>query len=235
MMIEWEPIQRALLNKGYYMPPLTIDGIPGGGTRVAMIKFRRDKQLGVGDSLILDSHVLMLLGLPALGPNDAVEPPWMPILQAKMGLREVADKAALEAFLRSDGSTLGDPSKFPWCGDLAETVMLNSGYGPVPSNPYLALNWGTYGADAAELGYGVLVVYRRPGPNGNEGHVGFIVGISADGTRHRVRGGNENNQIGDAWIAADRLAFKRLPKTYNAKIPKLPVLKSDGTLSTNEA
>lgn len=231
--MDWKAYQQGLATAGFYLPPLTPDGIPGFGTRKASKAYQLAK--GFPISWPPDNRTLNSLRVALPAPSGLTTPMWGVILNAKMGLHEQRDKAALEAFLASDGSTLGDPSVFPWCGDLAETVVLNAGYGPVPSNPYLARNWAKWGVSAA-LGYYVLVVYGRPGPKGNEGHVGFIVGISQDGTRHRVRGGNEQNQIGDCWIAADRLIAARLPANYKGNISPLPVLDAKAQpLSTNEA
>ncbi len=228
----WKALQQALATAGYYRPPLTVDGIPGDGTRTALKKFQRAK--GFPLSFPPDNRTLNSL-LVSVKPPAVYTPPWGVILNAKMGLHEQRDKAALEAFLRSDGSTIGDPSVFPWCGDLAETVTLNSHYGPVPSNPYLARNWATWGKEA-NPGYFVYAVFKRPGPKGNEGHIGYLVGISQDGTRYRVRGGNEQNQIGDVWIGADRLLACRLPASYVGEISPLPVLDASAQpVSTNEA
>lgn len=228
----WKAVQQALATAGYYLPPLVVDGIPGNGTRAALKKFQRNR--GLQDVFPPDNRTLNSLRVSAR-PPALYTPPWGIIVNAKMGLHEQRDKAALEAFLRSDGSTIGDPSVFPWCGDMAETVTLNSDFGPVPSNPYLARNWAKWGKPA-DPGYFVYAVYQRPGPKGNEGHIGWIVGINQDGTRHRVRGGNEQNQIGDVWIPADRLVAFRLPASYAGPISPLPVLDSSAQpVSTNEA
>lgn len=239
-MYDWKAIQVGLQAKGFYKTldghALSADGIPGHGTHLAVDAFERSVGLPI-DWPDPSARVLGRLGVAVRPPQagDLYTPPWGVILNAKMGLNEVRDKAALEAFLRSDGSTLGDPSVFPWCGDLAETVMLNSGFGPVPGNPYLARNWAPWGVKAAP-GYYALAVYGRPGPKGNEGHVGFIIGTDGAGARDRVRGGNEQNQIGDVWIASGRRLGIRLPTGFKGQLSPLPVLDSKGQpLSTNEA
>ena len=76
--------------------------------------------------------------------------PWM--LEAKKvnGLHEVSDKAALSKWLKSEGRTLGDPTKLPWCGDFVDTAMSlglpgEPRPGPLGQNPYWALNWLHFG------------------------------------------------------------------------------------------
>lgn len=229
----WIAVQQKLAAAGLYRRE--IDGIPGIGTRTALKAWQRSK----GQQVLAepDARQLRMLGIEPPKQSALIVPPWGIILDAKMGLHEQRDKAALQAFLKSDGSTLGDPSKLPWCGDLVETVMLNSGYGPVPGNPYLARNWRTYGV-ASTPGYYVLTAFWRGSPDGTDGHVGFVVGISEDGSRLRVRGGNQQNQIGDVWIAAKRVLSggHRKPEKYKGPFSPLPILNDNAEpLSVNEA
>lgn len=232
----WKAVQTKLQAKGLYK--LTIDGLPGKGTRDALLTYQ--KSLGLQPSNPPDARTLRMMGLEPPKQSELIVPPWGVILNGKMGLHEQRDKAALQAFLKSDGSTLGDPSQLPWCGDLVETCMLNAGFGPVPGNPYLARNWLGYGVRTAPAYFAIGVAWRGD-PNGFQGHVTFLVGVSADGKRYRCRGGNQQNQIGDVWMAADRFDFNgvpgfRKPATYKAALSPLPVLANTGEpLSTNEA
>lgn len=227
----WMAVQEKLAAKGFYKHD--IDGIPGIGTRGALKAWQRS----VGQQPLTepDGRQLRLLGLEPLKQSELIVPPWGVILNAKMGLHEARDKAALQAFLKSDGATLGDPSKLPWCGDLVETCQLNAGFGPVPGNPYLARNWLKYGVKA-ERGYMVIAVAYRGDPDGTSGHVFYPVGISKDGSRVRARGGNQQNQIGDVWIATERILGYRKPTTYKGAFSPLPVLDNNAEpLSVNEA
>ena len=56
-------------------------------------------------------------------PHPATPPPWHEELLRRKGLHEVRDRSRLMAWLRSDGWTLGDPAKLPWCGDAIETCI----------------------------------------------------------------------------------------------------------------
>jgi peptidoglycan hydrolase-like protein with peptidoglycan-binding domain len=222
--MNWIAIQKALKLKGF--DPGPADGIPGVRTHGAVISF----QASVG--LVTDGEVGPKT-LAALGIKEPklIEPPWLAILTAKKGLRESQDNKALRAWLKSDGKTLGDPAKNPWCGDAIETCILNAGYGPVPSNPYFARNWAKYGVHAA-LCYGGIGSFVR----GSGGHVAAIIGRNKSGSKLRIRGGNQSNMICDVWIAANRLIDCRLPTTWTGDIQPLPVLADNGEpLSTNEA
>lgn len=161
--------------------------------------------------------------------------PWLKDVQKVMGLHEVRNQKELSAYLRSDGATLGNPAKMPWCGDLVSTAIKNVlpdelRPGALGVNPYWALNWNEFGVECGEH-YGAIVTFKRPGG----GHVGFLVGISTDGLLYRVRGGNQSNMVCDTWIEKTRCRGKRWPKTYGNPRLKLPVLTKKGSVSTNEA
>lgn len=229
-MTIYHDAQRSLKAKGLYGGG--IDGIWGQGSRNAINTFKRKNHLP--EDGLLDPKTAGLLGLQ---PPKLMMPPWTANLYAKKGLRESGStKDELVAYLKSDGHYLGDPAKFPWCGEAMETSILLTGFGPTPSNPYLARAWLTYGK-GVKPGYGGIAIFKRPGPNGNEGHVGHLVGISKDAKRFRVLGGNQQNMItDDSWVAVDRLLGCRVPTAYNAQLSQLPTLSDEGTfLSKDEA
>lgn len=143
-------------------------------------------------------------------PEDEHLPPWMVEVNKHVGLHEVRDNRALAEYLRSDGETLGDPSKHPWCGDLVETVIRNSLPGEqIPANPYWARNWQHFGVECEPKLYSLLVFTRGQG-----GHVGFMVGETE--THYIVRGGNQSNSITDTPYLKTRLIAARWPRTHEA-------------------
>lgn len=163
--------------------------------------------------------------------------PWMDEIDKVFGYHETRDNKVLTKWLRSDGHALGDPAKLPWCGDAVETaVRLSLPDEAFPAklkaNPYWARNWAQFG-QPAPLVYGAVVSFVR----GKGGHVGFLVGVSADGKLLRVRGGNQSNMINDTWIAADRLLASRWPSSFPARHQRpAPKLRFDGAkISVNEA
>lgn len=161
--------------------------------------------------------------------------PWIAEAEKVHGLHEVRDLKALSTWLKSDGATLGNPSKMPWCGDFVDTALERAlpdepRPGALKVNPYWALNWGLLGNDCAPV-YGAVVTFKRTGG----GHVGFLVGISEDRKFYLVLGGNQSNRVSRTWIAVSRAQETRWPATHaNPKTP-LPVFKKAGKASTNEA
>lgn len=230
-------VQTRLKQLGF--DPGNLDGLPGPKTDRAIIAFKKSK--GLAARAYLGPITLQaLFGTPAAG-NEAVPTfPWMNEINKHMGLHESRDFAKLFAWLKSDGRTLGDPRKLPWCGDAVDTAIRlglpNEPFtGRVKVNPYLARNWLDFGVPC-HLAYGAVGAFWRGDPNGTSGHVGFIVGRNVQNTAVRVRGGNQGNTVSDAWLTMDRLLGTRWPKTYAGPPAYLPVLDSKGQpMSRNEA
>jgi uncharacterized protein (TIGR02594 family) len=221
-------IQTRLKELGFYHD--TLDGVEGPNTRAAIIAFKTS------------------VGLQArayVGPitrralKRAVVLPWMAEINKVLGLHETRDNQVLSRWLRSDGSTLGDPSQLPWCGDAVETAVKRGLPNEVlpavlQENPYWARNWAEFGVLSGEV-YGAVVSFKR----GSGGHVAFLVGKNETGTLFRIRGGNQSNMVNDVWIDAERLmpSGTRWPSSYPLSRAKpIPVLSSDGAvISRNEA
>jgi uncharacterized protein (TIGR02594 family) len=168
--------------------------------------------------------------------------PWIEAAEKVLGLHEIHDIEALSRWLRSDGKTLGNPAKMPWCGDFVDTAITKAlprepRPGALGVNPYWALNWNLFGVPCGE-DYGAVVTFKRPGG----GHVGFLVGVSEDGQFYLVLGGNQSNKVSRTWVAKARCQARRWPATYrnpakDVAVPgaTLPRLKKNGKASTNEA
>lgn len=160
--------------------------------------------------------------------------PWIVEMEAVLGWHEVRDQKRLAAWLKSDGATLGDPTKLPWCGDAVDTALeLALPDEPRPAdlgkNPYWALNWSYLGKKTLPC-YGAIAAFKRPAG----GHVGFLV---AESTNHYlVLGGNQGDTVSRVWIAKDRARAIRWPSTFvnpNAPLPKMA--KGSAAVSQNEA
>lgn len=138
-------------------------------------------------------------------------PAWYSEVERRKGLHETKNKKSLMAWLKSDGRTLGDPSKLPWCGDLVETAIRTTlKREAIPANPYLARNWLKFGAVVKPC-LGAVLVFdggKRPPPSG---HVGFYAG--EDKTHYFVLGGNQSNAITVMKLAKSRLLGARWPIT----------------------
>lgn len=224
-----QAIQQALIKHGYNLGPAGADGVSGPVTRAAIAAF--EKASGLPPDGVPD-----LVFLKKLFPESAAAPPafrpWLDLALTKKGLHEGTDNAELRRFLKSDGKTLGDPAKLPWCGDLVETCFALTLPGePLPANPYLARNWLRFGVPC-EPTLGAVAVFWRGARNGTSGHVGFVAG-RGDGVLYIV-GGNQSNRISVAPLDVKRLLGCRWPKTVPLGAVVMPVMRG-GVLSVDEA
>lgn len=223
-----QQVQQALAREG--LSPGPIDGLPGRKTAAALRAYQAMHKLTVTGQA--DLATLSLLGI-GLNPEEAESPPWVTLARHKMGLREKADNKTLSDWLKSGGGFLGDPAELPWCGDFIETdYALTLPNEPLPSNPYYARNWASFGVAVAKgmIPLGALAVFTRDGG----GHVALVVGH--DKTHFHCLGGNQSNAVSIVRIAKSRLLGPlRWPKTYAPPTRTLPITTIDATVSTNEA
>lgn len=230
--IEWMQQQLKLAGGN----PGQIDGIWGRKTRTDLLAFQKKKllpQSGIGDTATVNA--LRAVGKTTPPKDDLfARYPWMQLALSKKGLLEGRDNAELRSFLKSDGKTLGDPSKLPWCGDFVETcVALALPNEALPTNPYLARNWIKFGRQVTP-GFGtVLVFWRTHKTKSTNGHVGFYVG--EDATYYYVLGGNQSNGVSIVKIAKNRLLGARAPVTVPNFVLEKVQMNDAGPVSTNEA
>ena len=107
-----------------------------------------------------------------------------------------------------------DDNEGPWCSSFACYVMDNSFLDheqlESPKNAY-SLSWRNWGEEVSEPVYGSVAVKSRTGG----GHVGFVVGQSADGTKVAILGGNQNNEVNISLYDKSVFDFY-LPDNYDA-------------------
>ena len=125
--------------------------------------------------------------------------------------------------------------EIPWCMGFVMGMMALVGYPTIPTA--WARDGLKYGVKLDKPAYGCIVVFER----GSGGHVGFVVGKDTNGNL-MVLGGNQANGVNikpfDARLKANggRVLGYRWPGKW--PLPErfdLPLLTSDGKLSTNEA
>jgi uncharacterized protein (TIGR02594 family) len=222
-------VQEALRRHGF--DPGPVDGIIGPRTESAIVAFKRSRGLlaraFVGE---VTWAALMSEAAPQTEPL-----PWLAEGRRVMGWHERADNAALRDWLRSDGRALGDPARFPWCGDFVETCIRlalpsEPFTGALKQNPYWALNWRGFGVSCEPCRGAVVSITRDGG-----GHVGFAVG--QDPAHIYVMGGNQSNRVSVAPIARARFVAQswRWPLTWGAAHRKPLPLMSGGTTEANFA
>lgn len=221
-------VQIALSKRGF--DPGGLDGIFGRRTIAALKAFQSATGLSATGQIDEPTKKALLKDWQSA---QATLPPWYLEGRRKMGLHEVRDHGILARWLKSDGRTLGDPRKLPWCGDFVETcIALTLPNEPMVTNPYLARNWMKFGTDCGAT-IGAVVVFWRGSRTGMSGHVGFYAGERADAVR--VLGGNQSNAVTEAWLAKNRLLGYRWPTTYPKPSTGAVFVSAGGKLSTNEA
>lgn len=122
----------------------------------------------------------------------------------------------------------------PWCGAFVGAVLVRSNLlKHVPKFFFRALEWNLVGRKLSKPAYGCVVVMSRKGG----GHVGFCVGKDQSGNI-MILGGNQGNGVNIKPFNKERIVGYRWCGTQplpNESRYDLPILKSDGRLSTNEA
>lgn len=161
------------------------------------------------------------------------ELPWIAEARKHIGQKEIKG-AKHNPFIVGMWSAIGAPwftdDETPWCGAFTGYCTSKTGLG-VPKNAARAKAWADFGVKLNAPAYGCIVVFERAGG----GHVGFVVGQDQHGNL-MVLGGNQSDMIKISPFSKDRVIAYRWPSTYpNAGRFNLPVLTSDGRVSTNEA
>lgn len=216
-------LQGRLTAHGYPVDP---DGDWGRTSIEALKAFQRSRNLTANG--IADTPSVAALRLEPGAPTKAdspppqLMPPWMAEMHRKMGLHEVRDNAALTAWLKI-GQFLGNPAQLPWCGDAVESVIAKTlPSEPLPSNPFFAQSWASFGQDVKVPKVGSIGVIRW---SPTSGHVGIVAGI--DGNTVYLLGGNQSNAINVSGFPRSKFIAFRWPRTYPVK--SYPPLKGKAT------
>lgn len=194
---------------------LVVDGDIGRATIWAIKKFQSANGIipaGVANSSTIEAlrrTPLSTTGEEARAPVPAATlPPWMYELVRRMGLHESRDKAELVSFLKI-GKFLGDPAKLPWCGDAVESAIVKTLPDErVPSAPFFAQNWQTFGKRVEPM-VGAVGVIRW---SASAGHVGFVSKVT--GSTISMVGGNQSNAITNASFPRSKFIAFRWPLTF---------------------
>lgn len=120
----------------------------------------------------------------------------------------------------------------PWCATFVSGVLEEVGVRSMRSA--WARSYMDFGSKLSGPCVGAIVVFER-GPT--SGHVGFVVGRNAAGNI-MVLGGNQGDMVKVSAFPTSRVLGYRWP--FGAPMPitgmkALPLLNSDGKLSSNEA
>lgn len=124
----------------------------------------------------------------------------------------------------------------PWCAAFVGGVLEEAGI--KSSRSAAARSYCSWGRTLVSPVLGCVVVFWRGSPSGWSGHVGFLVGRDKAGNL-MVLGGNQGDMVSIKPFPMNRVLAYRWPELEFAPtvrgLEKLPLLESDGKLSTNEA
>jgi uncharacterized protein (TIGR02594 family) len=160
--------------------------------------------------------------------------PWIEQARAMLGQKEIpgaakANPKIVELWKKSHIELrVSDDSETPWCATFVcaclEAVNIKS------TRSAWARNFETWGRRLLTPRVGCIVVFRRNGG----GHVGFVVGQDQRGNL-MVLGGNQSDAVNIKPFDTARVTAFVWPKDVDLPAAgPLPVVKSDGKLSTNE-
>lgn len=162
-------------------------------------------------------------------------PIWYEKAKKNLGVREIVGPKHNSLILRwwdSIKATFKD-DETPWCAGFVGAMLEESGIKSTRSA--MARSYQRWGVSLKEPAVGAIVVFWRGSPKSGSGHVGFIAGRDQAGNL-MVLGGNQGNAVTVKPFEKDRLVGYRWPS--GVPLPKsgrLPIVKSDGKLSQNEA
>lgn len=164
------------------------------------------------------------------------EPAWLARARTYVGVREVPGSKHNPTIL-SWWSKIGAPfrdDETSWCAGFVGGVLEESGIRS--SRSAAARSYLKWGATLPAPVVGCIVVFWRGSPSGWSGHVGFVVGKDQRGNL-MVLGGNQGDMVSIKPFGRDRVLGYRWPSPgpNPGPVGTLPLVTSDGRVSTNEA
>lgn len=121
-----------------------------------------------------------------------------------------------------------------WCGGFVGGVLAEVGFKPVNGGAS-ARAWLKMKVKLDKPAVGCVVIFWRGSKRGKAGHVGFVVGQDQHGNL-MVLGGNQGNKVSILPFDRARVLGYRWPGIYPYEERfALPIVKSNGHLSTNES
>jgi uncharacterized protein (TIGR02594 family) len=236
-------LQLALAKLGY---PLMGTGYFGGSTDTAVADFQArhglevDGVVGRETALAIDQS-LACAGArqaPAAEPNGCDRPLWLIEGLNWVGVKEArgtADNAAIRTWAAEEGGEIAKVYRhdsIPWCSLYANMVLTKVGL--KGTETLWALDWANWGQKLPGPAVGAFAPMKRQGG----GHIAIVVGRDQHGNLMCL-GGNQEDAVNIKPFPADRpLSFRwpaGVPPPAQCGVATLPLLTSDGGVSTTEA
>jgi uncharacterized protein (TIGR02594 family) len=124
-------------------------------------------------------------------------PPWMPIAERELGLKETPGPRATARIIElrriADCPLTGDDGAVAWCKIFVNAVLVLAGVAVVKDWMARSIERDPNFVRLPGPAYGALASFWRGSRASGRGHVGFYVGETA--TRVRVLGGNQSDAV----------------------------------------
>jgi uncharacterized protein (TIGR02594 family) len=138
------------------------------------------------------------------------------VAKAFLGASETRDAAPLAEFFRKAGGQKLSPADTAWCAAFVNAAL--GATGREGTGTLLARDFLKAGTATDQPSEGDIVVLRRNGPGGWEGHVGFYAGRDQSGNV-LVLGGNQANGVSVAPFPASQVLGYRKPPDAGGALP----------------
>jgi uncharacterized protein (TIGR02594 family) len=240
-------LQSALAKLGY---PLVATGYFGGGTDTVVKDFQArhgldvDGAVGPGTAAAIDRALAAEQGAARpgagshAGSNGCDRPLWLIEGMNWMGTKEsagAADNATIRKWAVEEGGEIAKVYRhdsIPWCSLYANMVL--SKVGLKGTETLWALDWANWGQKLPGPAVGAFAPMKREGG----GHIAIVVGRDQNGNLMCL-GGNQEDAVNIKPFPANRpLCFRwpdGVPPPTKFGLDTLPLIKSDGSVSTREA
>lgn len=235
-------LQLTLASFGY---PLKGTGYFGGATDTAVTDFQRkhgltpDGEVGLATAAALDAAMPVRSSIPIHPPSSEVARPlWVQAGMAWIGTKEQpgsGDNPTILNWAKEEG---GDIAKeythdvIPWCALFANHILTQVGL--KGTGTLWALDFAKWGQKLAGPAVGAFAPMQRSGG----GHIPIVIGRDQKGNIMCL-GGNQSDAVNIKPFDPARVKAWRWPN--GIALPSLvgfntlPIVHSDGRLSTNEA
>lgn len=159
----------------------------------------------------------------------AAKPKWLQIAETFIGEREISGPKHNPKIVKlwADINMRGiKTDEVPWCAAFVGAMLERAGIPSTDSGA--ALSYAKWGQPLDRPVLGCIAVFVRKGG----GHVGFVVGETADKKSIFVLGGNQSDSVKISKFPLTNLKGYRWPKDTDEEEQILPIMSSAGDYET---
>lgn len=232
-------VQQALIDRGYDLGPSGADGDAGPKTIAALTAFQRTS--GLSPDGIAGDLTKRALSIKVGDNNPPLKaepdmPPWLTSASHDLGLHEGVGKAnnpKVVALFKDAGFAGVKDDATAWCAAFVGAHLQRSGF--KPSGSLAARSYEAWGVGLKNPVLGCVCTKKR-GNSSWQGHVFFVVGLSADGKTVFGLGGNQSDAVTVAAFKRSEVTSFRWPSSLPVpKTTKLPTSVAGAKAGVSEA